>query len=164
MEKQNLGLNNFLILLSDEQKYFLLEIDKFLSQNNYKPKVEPTKTMEKCTYISSKTRRAITSITLKNNNLAVHIYGDGINKYMDSALKMPNDMIAVMKKGTKCKKLENPTACNPKCIGGYDYYIDNIRYQKCRFMSFKYIYSKDNSEHIKKFIINECENRNGTTI
>lgn len=62
-----------------------------------------------------------------------------------------------IKKASVCKRLINPADCNPKCVMGYDFLMDNERFQKCRYMAFFPTLSEENNPYIKSFLQHEIE-------
>jgi hypothetical protein len=68
---------------------------------------------------------------------------------------LPAEMKKEISKASICKHLVNPDDCNPKCVMGYDFIMDKVRYQKCRYSAFMLTITEESISYIKKFLQNE---------
>lgn len=68
---------------------------------------------------------------------------------------LPAKMKKEIIKASVCKRLINPDDCNPKCVMGYDFIMDEERYQKCRYMAFMLTITEESAPYIQKFLENE---------
>ena len=56
-----------------------------------------------------------------------------------------------------CKRLVDPSACNPKCSMGYDFLLKGQRMQKCRNGAFMFLLSEENNPFVKTLLLREAE-------
>jgi hypothetical protein len=144
--------------LDEMNRSFIADIDNILTEKRYNIRIAGTDD-KKITYTHAKTKRGLVSFTVSGNVLNVHIYADRVSRYINDLLPLPDVMLKSMKKGRKCDNLVNPGSCYPECIKGYDLVIDGERYQKCRYMNFKFVVNDDTRAHIEKMILKEMSFR-----
>jgi hypothetical protein len=144
--------------LNETNRSFIVDIDNILVEKRYNLRIAG-KDVLKMTYTHAKTKRGLVSFTISGDALNVHIYADHVNKYINDILPLPDAMLKSIKKGRKCDNLVNPGSCYPECIMGYDLLIDGVRYQKCRYMNFKFAVNDDTRVHIKSMILKEMSYR-----
>jgi hypothetical protein len=95
----------------------------------------------------------------RKNGLYVRIYGDNLGKYTDFLDRLPEIMEKEIGKVSVCKRLINPADCNPKCIMGYDFYVKDSRYRKCRYSCFQFAINSGSRPVLSEFIENERRER-----
>ncbi len=150
-------IDNYLNALNDTNRLFFKEIDDYLQRHDYKLKIEAIKSGTRFTYTCNKNRRAIANFVIEENKFQLHLYADNISSYTDFVQSLPKNILSVLQKGGKCKRLIDADACNPKCIMGYDYLLDNMRYQKCRYLNFKFLLiNHEYNAFIERLIKHEC--------
>lgn len=123
---------DFLSEVGEEQKDFVSKIHECLTKENYKTKIESKKSGLSISYTHPKTKRGMLGFLFHKDALKVRLYADNFSKYADFISQLPEGMENEVKKATKCSRLIDPNACNPKCVGGYDFHIRGNHYQKCR--------------------------------
>ena len=88
-----------------------------------------------CTYTSSVNKRMLMTISTSQNDLNVKLNLENIGNYMENVMLMPHNFREKIRtNGWSC----NTENCNPKCIGGYRFKMDNIEYNKCRGGAFMF--------------------------
>ncbi|MDR0777915.1 MAG: hypothetical protein LBE48_00535 [Methanomassiliicoccaceae archaeon] len=153
-----MGIHECASSLDEMNRSFICDIDNILIEKKYNLRIAGKEYL-KLTYTNAKTKRGLVSFTISGDVLDVHIYADHVSKYIDDILPLPDVMLKSMKKGRKCDNLVNPGSCYPECIIGYDFFIDGARYQKCRYMNFKFPVNDDTRAHIRNIILKEMSFR-----
>ncbi|WP_339320293.1 hypothetical protein [Paenibacillus sp. FSL R10-2734] len=87
--------------------------------------------------------------------MKLRIYPEHISQYTEFLCALPNEIKKEIKKSSVCKRLINSNDCNPKCVMGYDFFMDNEHYQKCRYMAFMPTLSEESNQYIKSFLEHE---------
>ena len=85
------------------------------------------------------------------------IYTNHIAQYMDFFDTLPDQMVQTIQKAPICKRLLDPSACNPKCSMGYDFMLKGERLQKCRNNAFLFLLSEENRPFVKALLLNEVK-------
>lgn len=96
---------------------------------------------------------------IRKSGVKLRIYPENINKYQGLLNTLPNKMKKDIKKSSVCKRLVNPNDCNPKCVKGYSFILDDQIYQKCRYMAFMPTLNIENNFYIKQFLEQELTYR-----
>ena len=159
MEKVSYKFEDFLAEVSSDYKDFVTKIHDDLTQEGYKPKIESKKSGMSVSYSHPKTKRGMLSFLFRKDALLVRLYADNFGKYADFLHQLPEGMEKEIGKAAKCSRLIDPNACNPKCVGGYDFYIRENHYQKCRMSCFQLGISSDHIPVLADFIENERKER-----
>lgn len=145
--------------LSAENEAFVKAIDGKLSVLGYQCKAETIDKGTRVTYTGIKPRRAILNYVVQDDRVLLHLYTDSIASYADSVGTLPEPVRKFLMKGPKCKWLEDPAACNPKCLHGYQYELQGETLRKCRYMCYKFEIGDDNREAARLLIEWESEAR-----
>ena len=132
MVKTEYQFEDFLANVSDECKDFVKQVHEMLSQDNYTVKIEQKASGFFVSYLQPKNKRSILNFLFRKKGLLIGIYGDNCNKYAELLDKLPENMVKQIDKGGVCKRLIDPTTCNSRCVMGYDFYVSDKHYQKCR--------------------------------
>ncbi|MCL2365508.1 MAG: hypothetical protein FWC75_00480 [Oscillospiraceae bacterium] len=143
MEQINHDFEDFLAVVSGEEKAFVAEIHKMLLKENNKVKitVKGTKTIQRTvTYSEAKTRRNTAKFSLKKDMLSIHIYTKNYDKYLDVLSALPETMINQMNESHVCKNLvkQDGKGCSWPDCSGYDFYIGDMHFQKCSYYCFQF--------------------------
>ena len=150
---------DFLSEVDENYKEFVTNIHESLLLNNYKFKIESKASGLFVSYSHPKTKRSMLNFLFRKNGLFVRIYADNVDKYVDFLNGLPEKMEKEIEKAPVCKRLINPDDCNPKCITGYDFYVRDKHYQKCRYSCFQFAVNSDSILVLSDFIENERKER-----
>ena len=159
MEKVTYQFDDFLSAVSADYKDFVLKINEILQNCSYKTKIENKASGFFVSYSHPKTKRNLLNFLFRKNGLLVRLYADNFNKYSDFLDRLPEKMEKEIAKGVLCKRLINPNDCNPKCIMGYDFFIRDANYKKCRYSCFQFAVNSDSIPVLSEFIENERKER-----
>lgn len=149
----NEQFNMFLDTVDSRCQKFVIEINDYLTQNDCKCEMKTSKSGFVVSYILSK--RTIATFVSRKTGMKLRIYPKYIGQYEDFLNTLPDKMKKEIKKASVCKRLINPDDCNPKCVMGYDFLMDNEHYQKCRYMAFFPNLNEENNPYIKSFLQHE---------
>ena len=155
MEKKSYQFGDFLAQVDPSYKDFVAKIHEDLTQEGYKPKIEAKTSGLSVSYANPKTKRNMLNFLFRKNVPMVRLYADNFNKYADFLNVLPEAMEKEVGKATKCSRLIDPSACNPRCVGGYDLHIRGNHYQKCRMNCFQFEINPDSIPVLANFIENE---------
>ena len=145
----------FLECIDESNKKFVQELNDFLIKNNCKCEIKSAKSGYLVSYVIKNSKRTLATFVMRKSGVKLRIYPENINKYQDFLNTLPNKMKKDIKKASICKRLVNPDDCNPKCVMGYDFILDDEPYKKCRYMAFMPILSNENNLYIKQFLEQE---------
>ena len=159
MEKATYQFDDFLAEVNPAYKDFIVKIHEGLTKENYKAKIESKKSGLSVSYSHPKTKRGMLGFMFRKDTLLARLYADNFGKYIDFLNLIPESMEKEIGKATKCSRLIEPTACNPKCAGGYDFRIRGNHYQKCRMNCFQLEVNSDSIPVLTDFIENERRER-----
>ena len=160
MEKTVYKFEDFLTSVEPEHKYFFTKIHESLIQENYKTKIESKAAGLFISYAHPKTKRSILNFLSRKNGKLVRIYVDSCDKHADLLNALPEKMEKEIAKSGVCKRLTDPTTCNPKCMMGYDFSINGNHYKKCRYSCFTFLVDDESIPVITAFVENEMTGRN----
>jgi len=156
MEKMN--FDDFTLALSINDQTFARDLHSYMLANGCKATFEEKKTSLLGSYKHTKTKKTVINVLAKKHGLLVRIYGENFGKYSDFLNTLPTEMVESINKAGDCGRLVNNT-CGPKCTG-YDFTIDNKRFQKCRYNCFEFLVTNDSNLFIKTFVEHELTARN----
>jgi hypothetical protein len=155
MAKEAYQFSDFLSAVSPEHQEFVTKIHDELTNNGYKLKIEVKANGFFASYSHPKTKRSVINFFFRKKGFYIRIYADNINKYSEILDSLPEPMELELTKAGVCKRLLNPDDCNPRCISGYDFYIKDKRYQKCRYGCFQFLVNQESMPQIGNFIAYE---------
>jgi hypothetical protein len=159
MEKIEYQFEDFLLSVSEEYKEFVTKAHEMLLNNNWKIKIESKASGLFASYSHPKTRRSILNVLFRKKGLFVRIYGDNCGKYPEVLNSLPDKIVNQIEKAGVCKRLVDPASCNPKCVLGYDFYIGERHFQKCRNSCFYFEIDHESIPFLLELIESEVENR-----
>jgi len=157
MDTSDEKFGEFLEMVDERYKDFVIELNNYLLQNNCKCVIKPAKNGFTVSYILNSTKKTLATFVFRKTGIKLRIYPEHIKQYQEFLNTLPDKMKKEIKKASVCKRLIDPDACNPKCVMGYDFFMDNEHYQKCRYMAFMPSVSEENNIYIKDFLEKELE-------
>ena len=151
---------DFFTAVDDTHKDFVDTAHKMVLQEGYKvKKVAPTKTyLFSVAYAHPKTRRGIINFMLRKKGLRTIISVRNCDKLSDTFLTLPPKMIEQLDKTNACINMETPGKCMAKC-SGYDFYIGETHYQKCKFGCFQFDVDEESIPFLLELLKRELEER-----
>lgn len=142
--------NEFLNTVDSRYQLFVTKINDLLMLNKCKCNIKPAKNGFLVSYLLNK--KTVASFVARKSGMKLRIYPKSIVKHEDFLNSLPAKMKKEIKKASVCKRLIDPEACNPKCVMGYDFMMDNEHFQKCRYMAFTFTLSEESNPYIKTFL------------
>jgi len=155
MSKLNVQFSEYLDTVEKQYQDIVAEINEYLVGNGCKCEIKSAKSGFVVSYIYGASKRTVASFVSRKTGMKIRIYPEHITQYDDFLDTFPQKMKQEIKKSSVCKRLINPEECNPKCIKGYDFIMDNERYQKCRYMAFMPTLNEENNPFVKCFLQKE---------
>ena len=134
---------------------FAEDINGFLLDHDCRREIKTAKSGFTVSYLLPDTKKTFATFVGRKTGIKIRIFPQRLNEYMDFLDTLPAKMKKEIAKASVCKRLVNPDDCNPKCVTGYDFIMDNVRYQKCRYMAFMPTITEESTPYIKKLLQNE---------
>ncbi len=134
---------------------FAEDINGFLLDHDCRREIKTAKSGFTVSYLLPDTKKTFATFVCRKTGIKIRIFPQRLNEYMDFLDTLPAKMKKEIAKASVCKRLVNPDDCNPKCVTGYDFIMDNVRYQKCRYMAFMPTITEESTPYIKKLLQNE---------
>ncbi len=134
---------------------FAEDINGFLLDHDCRREIKTAKSGFTVSYLLPDTKKTFATFVCRKTGIKIRIFPQRLNEYMDFLDTLPAKMKKEIAKASVCKRLVNPDDCNPKCVTGYDFIMDNVRSQKCRYMAFMPTITEESTPYIKKLLQNE---------
>jgi hypothetical protein len=157
--KEVIPYEDFLANVPPYNLDFINSVNDFMLQNGCAYKIEAAKNGHVLSYLTPKTKKVLLNYVFRKNGMVARIYGDGINKYAEVLVSLPENMAAAIEKSPVCKRLIDPAACNSRCSMGYAFTLKGGEHKKCRYNSFMFEIKEENYTAIRLFIENELRER-----
>jgi hypothetical protein len=157
--KEQYSFSDFISNVNPDYKEFVTKNHEALQKDGYKLKIESKATGLFASYSHPKTKRSILNFFFRKKGFFTRIYVDDIKRHSDFLNALPAQIEKEIAKSGVCKRLVDPETCNPKCMMGYDFYINDNHYQKCRYNCFQFDVNSESMPIITKFVNLECEGR-----
>lgn len=136
-------------------KSYVETINDFLLTNSCKREIKAAKSGFTVSYRLLNQKNMLATFVCRKTGVKLRIYPQRLHEYYEFLDTLPAKMKKEIAKASTCKRLLNPNDCNPKCLMGYDFIMDNERYQKCRYMAFMLTVNDESISHILNFLRNE---------
>jgi len=134
MSKAKYQLDDFLALLDNGYKDFVITVHELLMQEGYKLKIQSTKLYGLHISYSQPKIKVVKGIIvyfiIQNSKLMIRINADNHARYPDVLNRLPENILSQIDKSSDCMKAAGPQKCWQGCIG-YDFHIGDKRYLKC---------------------------------
>lgn len=150
---EDIKFSDFLETIDEKNKDFASDINTFLLHQGCKCTIKTAKRGYTVSYILNK--KTLATFICRKTGVKIRIYPHHLSQYEKFLNSLPEKMKKDIKKASICKRLVDPDACNPKCVMGYDFYLDDEHYQKCRYMAFQPTLNQENNLYIKSFLEKE---------
>jgi len=162
MAKAKYQLDDFLALVKDDDKDFVLTIHEMLLQEGYKCKVQVTKSYGLHISYSQPKIKVVKGIIvyflIQGGNLMVRINADHYANYPDALNSLPEHILGQVDQADDCMKATDPLKCWQGCIG-YDFQIGEKHYQKCLINCFLLHVDAESFPFLLALIRNELRER-----
>jgi len=136
-------------------KKFVEELNALLEKKSCSAKIADVKDgVSKITYERPGTKRSLVSLTI-GRDVLIHIYGERINEYINDMMSLPAPILNSIKRGKACVAL-NTGICT-KCVGGYEFTVGDMKYNKCRYENFRFRVNDRTAAHLMKMVMNEIK-------
>lgn len=145
----------FLDTVDKGQREFITDINGFLLEHSCKYDIKEAKSGFTVSYILKPSKKTLATFVCRKAGVKLRIYPQNLSQYESFLDTLPEGMKKEIKKASVCKRLIDPDDCNPKCVRGYDFFVDNEHYQKCRYMAFMPALNEESNPFIKMFLEKE---------
>ena len=163
MPKAKYQLDDFLMLVTDDYKEFVMNVGEILLEDGYKRKIQLTRSKGlQMSYSQPKVKSVIGIVLyffLQDERLMVRVNADNHGKYPDALHRLPKRMTSQIAKADDCVKFSNPQKCWQGCIG-YDFHIKEEHYQKCITNCFQFEVDFESIPYLLELAKSESEARN----
>lgn len=127
-------LDDFLALVSDNFKCYVISVHEMMLQDGYKLKIQLTKTYGLHISYSQPKIKSVKGIIIyflvQDGKLMIRINADNHASYPDVLSSLPEQILSQMDNADDCIKFVDPKRCWQGC-GGYDIYVNKKHYRKC---------------------------------
>jgi len=160
MPKQVIPFSDFLVTAGAEHEAFINQLDAYLQENDCIWKIREAANGYVVSYIHKPTKRTVANYVFQKKMPMLRVYADNILSYEDNVSKWTDTMKDTIRKGGNCSRLSDPTACNSRCLKGFDFILDGERQQKCRcHMSFTFFLDDETKLYLLEIIKYEIQAR-----
>jgi len=157
MAQEKISFEEFFETVDTDNKQFVQDLHTYLLENGCKVTFEQKKNGFLASYKFGKPPRTVMNFLFRKKGMLTRIYGEGLDGYREFLTTLPAEMLQSIKSAGICKRLVENT-CSPKCMG-YDFTIDNERFQKCRYGCFEFLMTSESNPYIKSFVERELKER-----
>jgi len=160
MPKQVIPFNDFLVTAGTEHETFINQLHAYLQENNCCAKIKEAANGYVVSYVHKPTNRTVANYVFRKKMLMIRVYADNANSYADVISHLPDTMKDAIRNGGNCARLINPTACNSRCLKGFDFMLDGDRQQKCRcHMGLTFFLDNETKPHLLEIMKREMQAR-----
>lgn len=159
MAKQKATFEDFLMEVKPELHESIISLNDYLVNNGCKANIEQAKSGYTVSYKYDATKKSVINFVFRKAGLIIRIYGDNVGSYTDFLQTIPESMVKAIDKSSICKRLVDPTKCSSTCVMGYDFKINDVHYQKCRYNGFMFLITNEIMPYLKTFIQKELDAR-----
>ena len=160
MQKQVIPFSDFMIAAGAEHEDFINQLHDFLQKNDCIAKIREAANGYVVSYVHKPTTRTVANYVFRKKMPMLRVYADNVHSYIDIVNNLPDAMKDTIKKGGPCSRLINPSACNSRCLNGYDFILDGERQQKCRcHMSFTFFLDNETKPYLREIMEREMQAR-----
>ena len=158
MSKQVIPFSDFLDMAGIENEDFINQLHAYLQKNDCAAKIREAANGYVVSYVHKPSNRTVANYVFRKKMPMLRVYADNILFYEDIITHWPNAMKDTIKQGGNCSRLIDPTACNSRCLKGFDFVLDGARQQKCRcHMSFTFFLNDDTKPYLSEIMKREMK-------
>jgi len=156
----SIPFSDFLVAAGAEREDFINQLHAYLQENGCVWKIKEAANGYVVSYIHKPTKRTVANFLFRKKMPMLRVYADNILSYTDIAEQWPDVMKDTIRQGGDCSRLIDPTACNSRCLKGFDFILDGERQQKCRcHMSFTFFLDDETKPHLLEIMEREMQAR-----
>ena len=160
MPKQTIPFSDFIIAAGAEHEDFINKLHSYLQENGCTHKIKTAANGYVVSYVHKPTNRTVANYVFRKNLPMLRLYADNTLAYEDILRNLPDEMKDTIRQGGNCSRLSDPTACNSRCLQGFDFMLDGERQQKCRcHMSFTFFLTDETKPYLLEIIEREIQAR-----
>lgn len=142
--------DDFIALVSKENIEFVTNLHQNFVEKSYQTTIKPAKSGFVVSYLKDK--RTIATYIFRKSGMKLRLYPEQVQSYETFLNELPQSMKKDIVKASSCKRLIDPNACNRQCRQGYDFFMDGVHYQKCRYMAFMFNVNEIHQPYLLKFM------------
>ena len=162
MPKAKYQLEDFLTIVSEDRKEFVLVVHEIMLREKYKPKIQVMKsTGLQLSYAEPKVKGVngiILIFFMREDKLIIRIYAKNHKAYAHMLNDLPEAIVTQVEDAPDCVKFSDPDKCWKGCMG-YDFRIREKRYEKCYVACFQLIVDAESKPCFLALIENEVKAR-----
>ena len=160
MPKATIPFSDFLTAAGASHEAFINQLHTYLQENDCTWKIREAANGHVVSYIHKPTNRTVANFVFRKQMPMLRVYVDNILSYEDILSHWPDTMKETIQKGGNCSRLTDPTACNSRCLKGFDFILDGERQQKCRcHMSFTFFLDDETKPYLLEIMESEMQAR-----
>ena len=160
MPKQVISFSDFLVATGAPHEAFINQLHDYLQENSCVWKIREAANGYVVSYVHKPTNRTVANYVFRKKLPMLRVYADNIDSYEDKVSQWPDAMKDTIRKGGNCSRLVDPTACNSRCLKGFDFILDGERQQKCRcHMSFTFFLNEETKPFLLEIMEHEIQIR-----
>jgi len=160
MPELAIPFSDFLIAAGASHETFINQLHAYLQENDCVWKIREAANGHVVSYIHKPTKRTVANYVFRKKMPMLRVYADNILSYEGNISKWPDSMKDTIRNGGNCSRLVDPTACNSRCLKGFDFVLDGERQQKCRcHMSFTFFLNDETKPYLQEIIEREIQAR-----
>lgn len=149
MPKQTIPFDDFLAMAGAEHGEFIQQLHAYLQEHDCTTEIKEAASGYVVSYVYKPTKRTVANYVFRKKKPMLRVYADNVLSYTDMLTEWPASMKDTIRKGGTCKQLLDPTACNSRCLGGFDFLLDGERQQKCRYhMAFTFFLEDESNPYL----------------
>jgi len=160
MPKQAISFSDFMTAAGAEHEDFINKLHAYLQDNDCVAKIKTAANGHVVSYVHKPTARTVANYVFRKKMPMLRLYADNILAYEDIIMRLPDEMKDTIRQGGNCARLSDPTACNSRCLKGFDFMLDGERQQKCRcHMSFTFFLTDETKPYLSEIMEREMQAR-----
>ena len=152
--------SDFLTSAGPEHAEFINRLHAYLQEHDCAAKIKTAASGYVVSYVHKPSKRTVMNYVFRKRMPMLRVYADYAQAYADILAQWPDSMKDAIRAGGDCKRLSDPTACNSRCLIGFDFMLDGERQQKCRcHMGFTFFLSDETKPHLWDIMQREIQAR-----
>lgn len=148
----NIQFEDFLNTLNAEEVPLSITINDLLISGGCKRDIKESASGFTVSYLSGTTKKTLANLICRKTGLKIRITPQKPFDCAELLCDLPDNMKKDMVRGNTCKRLLGENVCNPRCLMGYTFMLNNELHNKCRAMAFLFSVTDENLHHILAFI------------
>jgi len=164
MPQSKPSFEQFITAAGAEHEAFINQLHTYLQEHGCVTNIKTAANGYVVSYVHKPTKRTVMNYVFRQQMPMLRVYADHTSAYLDLLAQWPDAMKDTIRAGGDCSRLRNPTACNSRCLNGFDFMLDGARQQKCRcHMAFTFFLNDETKPHLFNIMQRELQARILTT-